>query len=107
MRWENRYYRHSRVAGKTFRSLIRYFPLDIGASIAAKPLGWSIRAIPDILEPTTQKTNLPVGQASRITGIASFWAFAKLRWAKFKGYICPYLLSAPERGRVSLQLQTR
>jgi transposase len=45
MTWKNRYYRRSRIAEKTFRRLIRYFALNIGASTAAKLTGISVRSV--------------------------------------------------------------
>ena len=45
MTWKNRYYRRSRIAEKTFRRLIRYFSLDLGASTAATLPGISARSV--------------------------------------------------------------
>lgn len=42
---KNRYYKHSRIAEKTFRRIIRYFALDFSASDASRLTGISVRSI--------------------------------------------------------------
>jgi len=41
----NRYYKHSRIAEKIFRCIIRYFALDFSASDTARLTGISVRSI--------------------------------------------------------------
>jgi len=42
---KNRYYKHSRIAEKAFRRVIRYFTLDFSASDTARLTGISVRSI--------------------------------------------------------------
>ena len=45
---KNRYYKHSRIAEKKFRQIIRYFSLDFSASDTARLTGISLRSINNI-----------------------------------------------------------
>ena len=45
---KNRYYKHSRIAEKQFRQIIRYFSLDFSASDTARLTGISLRSINNI-----------------------------------------------------------
>lgn len=48
MVYKNRYYKHSRIAEKNFRRIIRYFSLDFSASDTARLTGISVRSINNI-----------------------------------------------------------